>query len=275
MVQDAEGNYYYINSSLKAVKNTTYYIYASRANGLVKEGTYTFGADGKMLIQKNGVVVDADGEIRYYINDVAQYAGLVKDDAGNYYYINSSKKAVKNTTYYIYEARTNGLMAEGTYSFGADGKMILPKNGVVKDADGNIRYYVNDVATYAGLVQDADGNYYYINSSLKAVKNTSYYIYEARTNGLLPEGTYKFGADGKMILPKEGLVKDSDGEIRFYKNEVPVYAGLVQDADGNYYYINSSLKAVKNTSYYIYEARTNGLLPEGNYKFGADGKLIK
>ena len=45
--------------------------------------------------------------------------------AGDYYYINSSKKAVKNCTYGISEAKANGLMPAGKYQFCADGKMIL------------------------------------------------------------------------------------------------------------------------------------------------------
>ena len=285
---DNEGNYYYINRKYLVITNTYYTLNDAMTNGLVKAGDYYFGADGKMVIEeqpdepevpevpvvKNGLVKDEDGEIRYYVNDVATYAGVVQDAEGNYYYINSSKKAVKNTTYYIYAGRTNGLLPEGSYKIAADGKLIVAKNGLSVDADGEIRYYENDVAIYAGLVQDADGNYYYINSSKKAVKNTTYYIYAGRTNGLLPEGSYKIGADGKLILPKEGLVKDADGEIRYYENDVAIYAGLVQDADGNYYYINSSKKAVKNTTYYIYAGRTNGLLSEGTYTFDADGKMI-
>ena len=158
----------------------------------------------------------------------------------------------------------------------------------MKDADGEIRYYVDDVAVYAGLVQDAEGNYYYINSSLKAVKNTTYRIYASRANGLLPEGTYTFGADGKLILPRSGLVKDADGEIRYYVDDVATYAGLVQDAEGNYYYINSSLKAVKSRTYTIYPSRANGLLEESFFDavdgagqkckavtFDETGKMVK
>ena len=129
--------------------------------------------------------------------------------------MHSSKKAVKDCTYGIGEAKTNGLLPAGTYTFGADGKMIDPptvdpnpedpdtevKQGLVTDEDGEVRYYVDGVATYAGLVQDEEGNYYYINSSKKAVKNTTYSIGEAKTNGLLPAGKYTFGADGKMIDP--------------------------------------------------------------------------
>ena len=74
------------------------------------------------------------------------------------------------------------------------------KNGLIHDEDGAIRYYVDGVATYAGLVQDGEGNYYYISSSKKAVTNCVYGVSASRSNGLLPAGTYEFGADGKMIV---------------------------------------------------------------------------
>jgi len=329
LVKDAEGNFYYISSSRKAVVSTAYSVGEAKTNGLLPAGRYEFDAEGKMInppVQpetpdpenpnpdnpdqpevpdlKQGLVVDEDGEIRFYVDGVAQYAGLVQDAEGNYYYINSSKQAVKNCSYSIGAAKTNGLLPAGTYAFGADGKMInAPKDepetpdpeqpqlkqGLVVDEDGEVRFYKDGVAQYAGLVQDADGNYYYINSSKQAVKNCEYSIGAAKTNGLLPAGTYTFGADGKMVnVPKDepetpdpeqpqlkqGLVVDEDGEIRFYKDGVAQYAGVVQDAEGNLYYINSSKKAVKNCSYGIGAARTNGLIPAGTYQFGADGKMI-
>ena len=477
---------------------------------------------GTTVAVKNGVVLDSDGNVRYYVNGVATRAGLVKDSQGNYYYINSSLKAVKNCYYAFNEAMSNGLLPAGEYQFAADGKMINPpvseaphvhawgdgavtapatctesglrtyicdcglskteviaaightdadgnfvcdscgtaiehehvwgsgvittpatctkdgvktytcgcgetetevikapghvdengngscdicgttvavKNGVVLDSDGNVRYYVNGVATRAGLVKDSQGNYYYINSSLKAVKNCYYAFNEAMSNGLLPAGEYQFAADGKMINPpvseaphvhawgdgavtapatctesglrtyicdcglskteviaaightdadgnfvcdscgtavehehvwddgvittpatctkdgvktytcgcgetkteavaaigshidengdltcdrcseklsaKTGLVFDSDGNIRYYENGVAINSkGLVQDSQGNYYYINSSRKAVKNCTYAFSAAKSNGLLPAGEYQFGADGKMI-
>ena len=73
---------------------------------------------------------------------------------------------------------------------------------------------------------------------------------------------------------KNGLIHDEDGEIRYYKDDVPTRAGLVKDADGNYYYINSSLKAVKNCKYAFNTTMSNGLLPAGEYEFGADGKML-
>ena len=70
------------------------------------------------------------------------------------------------------------------------------KNGLVSE-NGKLYYYVDGVKTYAGLVL-VDGDYYYINSSMAAVTG-EYYVW--KTNGLLPETTYTFGEDGKMLNP--------------------------------------------------------------------------
>ena len=267
LVKDENGNYYCFQSwDCKGERDSVAYV--SQTNGYLATGWYSFGADGKMIINQ-GIVKDEDGEIRYYVDGVATYAGLVKDADGSYYYISgSTMTAVKNCTRYI--TFTNDLLPEGNYSFGADGKMLI-KQGIVKDSDGKIRYYVDGVATYAGLVKDTDGSYYYISGNgCVAITNRSYYI--TFTNGLLPEGTYKFGPDGKMII-KQGVVKDADGKIRYYVNGVATYAGLVKDTDGSYYYISGNgCVAITNRSYYI--TFTNGLLPEGTYKFGPDGKMI-
>ena len=279
LVQDTDGSYYYISSTYKALKDTSYGIGANKSNGLVPEGTYTFGPDGKMIVPDTtlqGLIIDADGNVRYYVDGEPIYAGLVEDGEGNYYYINSSKTAVKNCSYGV--TRTNNLLPEGLYEFDEYGRIVLPDTtlqGLIIDADGNVRYYVDGEPIYAGLVQDGDGNYYYINSSKTAVKNCTYGV--TRTNDLLPEGLYTFGADGKMIIEvpeavEDGLVIDDFGDIRFYIGGVAVYAGLVQDGDGNYYYINSSKTAVKNCTYGV--TKTNGLLPSGLYSFGADGKML-
>ena len=128
---------------------------------------------------------------------VAVAKGLVKDTDGSYYFINSTKKAVKNTWYAFNATYANGLLPAGRYFFGEDGKLQL-KNGVVVESNGDIRYYENNVAVAKGLVE-YEGNYYFINSSLKAVKNT-YYAFNAKyANGLLPAGRYFFNAEGKLV----------------------------------------------------------------------------
>ena len=147
------------------------------------------------------------------------------------------------------------------------------KNGIVKETEDTWYYYVNDVKTYAGLIQ-IDGDYYYVNSSFKVIHNQSYFI--SKNNGLMPQGTYEFDADGKMIIhspeeQKNGIVKESDDVWYYYVNDVKTYAGLIQ-IDGDYYYVNSSFKVIHNQSYFI--SKTNGLLPNATYQFDADGKMI-
>ena len=94
----------------------------------MEAGTYEFDADGKMIIETeeepevlNGLVGDY-----YYIDGVrvGSYYGLVEWN-GNYYYIKDNAKIVKNVTITITAARTHGLVEAGTYSFDADGKMII------------------------------------------------------------------------------------------------------------------------------------------------------
>ena len=187
-------------------------------------------------------------------------------DVNGYLYIGSQYiRYTHGDPYLIYDITEDGVV---------NGPMT-GYTGIVKSSAG-VFYAEDGIAAYAGLIKDEEGNYYYINSTLKAVKNCTYGIGAAKTNGLLPAGEYSFDADGKMIIntSKNGLCRDADGEIRYYVNGEEIYAGLVKDEEGNYYYINSTLKAVKNCTYGIGAARTNGLLPAGEYSFDADGKMI-
>ena len=68
------------------------------------------------------------------------------------------------------------------------------KNGIVSE-DGKLWWYVDGVKTYGGLML-IDGEYYYARSSGEILTNTKYWI--TKTNDLLPEANYTFGADGKM-----------------------------------------------------------------------------
>lgn len=286
LVKDSDGNYYFINSTKKAVKNCEYTISAANTNGLLAAGKYTFDENGKIanLEIKNGIVLDSDGELRFYRFGTAVAEGVAKDSDGNYYFFNGSKKAVKNCEYSFSEEAGNGLLAAGKYTFGEDGRIldVTVKTGFGDRNEGELHFYGNgDICYFAygakvaiGLVFDEDdGSYYFINSTKKAVRNCEYSFNEKMSNGLLPAGKYSFGEDGRLII-KEGLSFDADGEIRYYENNQPVAKGLVTDSEGNYYFINSTKKAVKNCDYAFSEARANGLLAAGKYTFGADGKLV-
>ena len=96
--------------------------YVTKTNGLVTAGNYEFDADGKMINPptnevKNGIV---DG--KYYENDEAVYAGLIR--IGDDFYYVKHYGVIATGVYYV--TKTNGLVKAGNYEFGADGKMVNP-----------------------------------------------------------------------------------------------------------------------------------------------------
>ena len=190
-----DGNYYYIASNLKAVKGARHYIFADKANGLKAAGWYWFNADGTMFLEG---IREENGTKYYYKDGVKNYAGLI-EISGEYYYVKSDCSVVCDRSYYV--TKSNGLMPSATYTFDADGKMVI-KNGIYREklGDGNeyLFYYVNNVRQVnTGLVQLDDGSYIYVRSGANLAVG-SYYV--SKTNDLLPKGTYTFGEDGKMVV---------------------------------------------------------------------------
>ena len=186
-----------------------------------------FTEDGVWLENVSGIYKAEDGGIYYLDCGEATYAGVVQDENGNYYYITSSLTAYTNGSRTIRGDLTNGLLSPHyIYEFDENGVILNPrdpngnliggekpeeptpdpkpevKQGVHRDEDGNVRYYVDGKATYAGVVQDEDGNYYYITSSLTAYTNGSRTIRGDLTNGLLsPHYIYKFDENGVILNP--------------------------------------------------------------------------
>ena len=70
---------------------------------------------------------------------------------------------------------------------------------------------------------------------------------------------------------KNGIVSE-DGKLWRYVDGVKTYGRLML-IDGDYYYVRSSGEILVNKTYWI--TKTNGLLPEVNYTFGEDGKMVK
>ena len=262
-------DYYYANSKGKLIVNQTYY--CSRMNGLMEEGTYAFDAEGKLIpgaTDKNGIVKDDDGVLRYYVNGKVTYVGLIEID-GDFYYVRSSGEVVTNCVYWI--TWTHGLKEAGYYTFDENGKLTgTPKNGIVEE-DGVLHYYVNGTLTYAGLIKIGD-DYYYVNSKCEVVRDCDYYI--TWTHDLKPQGRYHFDADGKLtgsVAPLKNGIYEEDGSLYFYRNGERTYAGLIQ-IDGDYYYVRSSCEVVHDRSYYVYW--THGLVPAGYYNFDSAGRMI-
>ena len=264
-----DDDYYYANSKGQLIVNQTYY--CSRMNGLMPEGIYAFDAEGKLIpgaTDKNGIVRDDDGVLRYYVYGQVTYVGLIEID-GDFYYVRSNGEVVTNCVYWI--TWTHGLMEAGYYTFDENGKLTgTPKNGIVEE-DGVLHYYVNGTLTYAGLIKIGD-DYYYVNSKCEVVRDCDYYI--SWTHDLMPQGKYHFDADGKLtgeVAPLKNGIYEEDGSLYFYRNGERTYAGLIQ-IDGYYYYVRSTCEVVHDRSYYVYW--THGLMPEGYYNFDSAGRMI-
>ena len=136
-------------------------------------------------------------------------------------------------------------------------------NGIV---DGY--YYVDGVKTAAGLVK-IDGDYYYAAGYGKIIVSKPAWV--SNTNGYVDVGTYRFDAEGKMILTTE--LVDENGTLYYYLNgKRTANAGLLL-IDGDYYYIGSGAIAVTNDSVWV--EKTNGLMAKGTYTFDAEGKMIQ
>ena len=275
------GSYYYARTlSGKLVCGMSYWI--TETNGItingvpIKQGTYQFDDDGKMILGdlvKDGIV-EEDGSLYYYKNGSRYYAGLINIE-GSYYYVKTSGEVVHGQKYWI--TKTNGLMKEASYEFGADGKMVVDesvKDGIVKE-NGSLYYYKDGKLTYAGLI-NIEGSYYYVKTSGEVVHGQKYWI--TKTNGLMPERSYTFDAEGKITDPeiispdpgKNGIVEE-DGSLYYYKDGSRYYAGLI-NIEGSYYYVKTSGEVVHGQKYWI--TKTNGLMKEASYEFGADGKMV-
>lgn len=184
--EDGEVNYYYfaVQKNLEeregltlsaAVKSTMLDgkdCWLHKTNGLaLPEWGYYFDENGVILHDedtgKNGILKDGE-DLFYYVDGIKAPAGMIKID-DDYYYANSKGQLIVNQTYYC--SRMNGLMPEGIYAFDAEGKLIpgaTDKNGIVRDDDGVLRYYVYGQVTYVGLIE-IDGDFYYVRSNGEVV----------------------------------------------------------------------------------------------------------
>ena len=238
--------------------NPDNYDYPDRESAL-----FVFDENGVFQKDQCGVYND-DGVTRWISNGMlVWHAGLVKDGDDYRYFKRNGMVASVET----YVAKTNDLLTAAKYTFDAEGK-LMKLEGLHEDLNGNLCYYVDYVKSYAGLVE-VDGSYYYIASDLKAVKDCTYYV--TKTNDLKPAGYYTFDADGKMVI-KSGLVEEN-GDLYYYVDGSKMAAGLIE-WEGNYYYIASNLKAVKNAKHYVFADRANGLKSAGWYWFNADGTMF-
>nr|MBQ8244702.1 InlB B-repeat-containing protein [Oscillospiraceae bacterium] len=244
---------------------------------------------------KNGIYAE-DGSLFYYENDERTYGGLLEIN-GYFYYAKINGEVIHGRSFWI--TKTNGLMEEGNYAFDNQGRMILAqepegptdpsepenptepeepteplKNGIYAE-DGSLYYYEDGVRTYAGLIE-IDGYYYYVRTSGEVVHGRSYWI--TKTNGILPEKSYTFDDQGRMIDaapsqkdPGKNGIYEEDGSLYYYEDGLRTYGGLME-IDGDYYYAKTDGEVVNSRKYWI--TKTNGLKPETSYNFDSKGRMI-
>jgi len=267
-IHEIDGAYYYggLGSGFIRVgyiaKNETRSVGSADTNGLIPSGTYTFGPDGKMVINHGPV-----GEYFYDENGFMVHAYQLVKYNGDYYFVSDYHKYVVNKKLYLPAATLEGTgLKAGYFEFGADGKMILPHGA---NADGY--FYLNGVKQLAYQLIEFEGDYYFISDYNKYVVNKRIYLPAATLEGTgLKAGYFEFGADGKMILPHGA---NADGY--FYLNGVKQLAYQLIEFEGDYYFISDYNKYVVSKRIYLPAATLEGTgLKAGYYEFGADGKMI-
>lgn len=223
---------------------------------------YRFAEDGKLLetSEGNGLLITEDGT--FYLEDgYAKYKGLIYVD-GEYYYINSNRRAVVGE-YTI--SLTNGLLEPGTYQFAEDGKMIK-KNGIEGDY-----YYIDGIIQKTGLIEINGDIYYFSTTNGKMSRNTTRQVNIVHESCTLPVGKYTFDKDGKLVMNKKnGIIGDY-----YYINDEIQKTGLIK-LGGNYYYFSTtdghmSRDVIRQVNIVHYSCD----LPKGTYAFDANGKMIE
>lgn len=291
--------------ALPVIKGNTVYNYIAGANIVLYEYVwpdYELTGESITVVAKYALVTytvrfyateDASGEIyairEYTIEDASYDIPVVPTVEGKYGTWHLAAVSGDNRTIDVVAQYTDKPFADVHDNdghlyrlvngvFGCDGNHNVLAQGKIHVTEDGLDYYVyveNGIPQHLGVIEE-DGGLRYINSTGRIVyNNPSYYIPESSTNGLLPAGHYEIDADGFIVYDgevKNGVVHDLDGEVRYYVDGVAqVGAGVVQDEDGNLYYIGSSgTAAYKNrTGYGIW--KTNDLIPQGYYNIGADG----
>ena len=268
-----DGDYYFVVYDGRIKKDGDRTVVEEKTNGLLPAGTYHFGPDGKMTDVPSLEGIGADGYYREN-GQIAADKGLIKigDD---YYFVIYDGRIKKDGDRTVVEGKANGLLPAGTYHFGPDGKMTdVPT--LVSDGIGDDGYYREngEIVPDKGLIKIGD-DYYFVIYNGKIKKDGDRTVVAEKTNGLLPAGTYHFGADGKMTnVPS--LYPDGIGDDGYYRENGQIVPdkGLIKIGD-DYYFVIYDGRIKKNGDRTVVAEKTNGLLPAGTYHFGPDGKMVR
>ena len=255
---EIDGAYYFVGGANGEV-TVDMKQYVWKDNGIVLENNdCEFGPDGKML---DGLV-EKDGTLYYYVMGRPKMAGLIEIDGAYYFAGGANGEVTVDMKQYVW--KDNGIQLENyDCEFGEDGKML---DGIV-EKDGTLYYYVMGRPKMAGLIE-IDGDYYFAGGANGEV-TVSMKQYIWKDNGIALENlNCEFGPDGKML---DGVV-EKDGGLYYYEMGSPKMAGLVE-VDGDYYFAGGANGEITvNKQEYVW--KSNGILPEDNYLFGEDGKML-
>ncbi len=275
---EIDGDIYLVKWSGKVAKNEFRDITVNNNNGLLAPGKYYFDETGK-LYTGTGVVWNVTDQLYYYCVDgiigSRIYNSELAEINGAIYLVKWSGKVAANENRDITAAKSNGLLSPDTYYFGEDGKLFT---GVKEDADGILYYYKDGklgTRIYNSQLAEINGDIYLVKWSGKVAKDETRIITALNSNGLLENGSYYFGEDGKLF---NGFMKDNDGILYYYKDGqlgTRIYNSEVVEFNGDIYLIKWSGKVAANEIRDITAAKSNGLLEPGTYYFGEDGKLQK
>lgn len=247
--------------------------------GALYSGIYT-DANGDKFFVVEGVAVANKGLVRVYENGEAKYYYFGCAATANDSHEDNScdaYKAQKNCTHWV--ENTNGLLPAWDYTFGADGAIVYDdelNNNEQQSHEivtyGDVKYYTIDgIKVPMGLVK-MDGAYYYVRSNGALVCGQTYWV--TKTNDLLPEGSYTFDAEGKMVdVPELPEIDENTNGIvggYYYESGELTYAGLIE-IEGKYYYVRSNGKLATG-AYWV--TKTNGLMPEASYNFDENGVML-
>ena len=313
LVQDNDGNFYFINDGYKIAKNVELYLGNNFVNGFtyadgtaLKAGLFKFDAEGKMVLpvappvvepdepdepdepvepdepdepeqpddKKNGVYGDY-----LYIDDVKQVRYKLVEFEGSFYFINDGDKVVKNKKLYLSAQFVEGkTFADGTPipvgTYEFDADgKMVLKHGIIDDC-----IYINGALQKAYQLVEFEGDFYFINNGKHQIaKNTKLYLSEKFVEG-------KTFADGTPV--PAGLYEfDADGKMVvkhgiiddcIYINGVLQKAYQLVEFEGSFYFINNGKHQIaKNVTLYLNDNfLVNTQFSAGLYKFGADGKMI-
>ncbi len=225
-----------------------------------KTGNFIFAKDGKLA---NGVV-ETDAGWYYCEAGVGKEAGLVCID-GQYYYADKDGK-LANGKIWVGTYPSHGLLPKGYYEFGSDGLML---NGVVEKEDGTY-YFEQGRPVDTGWLKVGDDYYVFTNGgkALTGVNWVGSYLTQTSRDPYM-KGTFFFEEDGKL---GSGIVQTADGYY-YYQAGVAKEAGLI-NFNGTYYLAEADGKLATGRVW-VGTYASNGLLAKGYYEFGADGKMLQ